>query len=144
MTTVWIGWALAAAALVVGWQAYGWQGLVMAVSVIVFWLLLQFTRTMRVMRQASGRPIGSVTSAVMLQSKLHPGIPLLDVIKMTGSLGRRIADGPAPPPTASRLKAPETYAWADPGGAEVQVLFGDDGKVVSWTFSRPTDAEAAS
>lgn len=124
--TVWMGWFLAIAALGVGWQAYGWQGVLLAVSIIVFWLLLQFSRTMRVMRKAAERPMGDVSSAVMMNAKLHAGIPLLDVIRMTGSLGRRTAE------------TPETYAWADAGGAEVEVVF-ENGRVARWTFSRPQE-----
>ena len=46
----WLGWALAAAALFLGWRSYGWPGVALAFSVIVFWLLLQFNRSIRVMR----------------------------------------------------------------------------------------------
>jgi len=31
-----VGWGLALAAVVVGWLSYGWQGLVLAVTVVVF------------------------------------------------------------------------------------------------------------
>ncbi|MFM7703598.1 MAG: hypothetical protein ACKO6D_01535, partial [Rubrivivax sp.] len=65
----WVGWALAAGALATGWLSYGWAGLVLAVTCIVFWLLLQFSRAMRVMRMAASRPVGTVDSAVMLHSK---------------------------------------------------------------------------
>jgi hypothetical protein len=123
----WIGWALAALAFGVGWQAWGWQGLVLAFSVVVFWLLLQFTRITRVLRRAGQSPVGHVASAVMLHSRLHAGMPLLDILKLTGSLGRKIAE------------VPETFVWADPGGAEVRVEL-DRGRCARWALQRPGDA----
>ena len=44
-----LGWALALVLVVVGWRSYGVAGLALAASVIVFWLMLQFSRVMRVM-----------------------------------------------------------------------------------------------
>jgi hypothetical protein len=101
--SVWIGWALAAAALVVGCLAYGWRGLVLAISMIAFWLLLQFSRTLRALRQASLAPVGHVESAVMLHARLHDGVKLVDIVKLAGSLGRKVRDDP------------ETLAWRDRG-----------------------------
>jgi hypothetical protein len=45
-----VGWALAVAAVAAGYVGYGWPGVVLAVTVVVFWLLLQFSRALRVMR----------------------------------------------------------------------------------------------
>jgi hypothetical protein len=42
-----IGWVLAGLAFVAGWVGWGWRGLVLALTVVVFWMLLQFSRTMR-------------------------------------------------------------------------------------------------
>jgi hypothetical protein len=56
------------AAVALGYVQYGWPGVVLAVSGIVFWLLLQFTRALRAMRTAGGAPVGHVASAVMLQA----------------------------------------------------------------------------
>ncbi len=120
----WIGWSLALIALVAGWQIYGWPGIVLAFTVIVFWLLLQFTRISRVMRDAGRAPIGHIDSAVMLNAKLAAGTPLLDVLRLTKSLGRKVGE------------TPETYLWTDPGGASVRVLL-DDGRVSSWQLERP-------
>jgi hypothetical protein len=39
-----LGVALAVAALGLGYTSYGWRGVVLAVTVVVFWLLLQFSR----------------------------------------------------------------------------------------------------
>lgn len=112
-----VGWALAAAALIAGWAGWGWQGLVLAVTVIVFWLLLQFNRAMRVMRNAAQRPVGWVPNAVMLHAKLKPGQRLLDVIVLTGSLGKKVSE------------APETWRWADEAGDAVLVEVDASGRV---------------
>ena len=87
MNAVW-GWALALAALVAGGLQWGWPGVVLAITVIVFWLLLQFSRALRVMRQATGAPLGHVDSAVMLHTKLRTGMRLIDIIPLTRSLGQ--------------------------------------------------------
>jgi hypothetical protein len=105
-----LGWALAAAALVGGYLSYGWKGLVLGLTVIVFWLLLQFSRSLRALRDASARPVATVDNAVMLHAKVQPGMRLVDVLKLTRSLGRRTAE------------VPETFVWADAGGDEVQVM----------------------
>ena len=126
----WIGWALAALAFFVGWRTWGWPGLVLALSVVAFWLLLQFTRISRVMRRAGQAPIGHVASAVMLHSKLRAGMPLIDVLRLTGSLGRKTAE------------TPETFAWVDPGGAEAQVVF-EGGRCARWMLQRGEDGDGA-
>jgi len=120
-----VGWALACLGLAMGWLAWGWPGLMLAVSAIVFWLLLQFTRSMRAMRLAADLPVGHIESAVMLQSKLRRGLLMLDVMKLTRSLGRRI--DPA---------SDDLWAWVDPGGAEVRITF-EDGRCASWELRRP-------
>jgi hypothetical protein len=124
--SAWVGWALALAALAVGGFAWGWQGLVLAFTLVVFWLLLQFSRALRVMRGASATPVGQVPSAVMLNAKLHPGMTLLQVIAITRSLGHRISE------------MPEVWSWSDPGGAAVAVTL-EHGRVVRWTLQRPGD-----
>ena len=104
-----LGWGLAAIALAVGYASYGWPGVLLGVSVIVFWLLLQFSRSLRVMRVAAGRPVGSIDNAVMLHAKLKPGLRLLEILPMTRSLGQKLADDP------------ETFVWTDAGGDRVRV-----------------------
>lgn len=121
---VWIGWALAAAALAAGYLGYGWRGLLLALSVIVFWLLLQFSRTLRVLRTAAQRPVGSVASAVMLNAKLHAGMRLPEVIRLTGSLGQKLSGGP------------ESFLWRDAGGDGVEVELAADGRVATWRLVR--------
>jgi hypothetical protein len=104
-----IGWALAALGIVAGWFGYGWPGVLMALSVTVFWLLLQFSRVMRVMRDAAARPVGVIDNAVMLHARLRPGMKLLQVLPLTRSLGQKIADDP------------ETFVWTDGAGDRVRV-----------------------
>ncbi len=132
------GWSLAFVALVAGWFSYGWQGLALAFTVIVFWLLIQFNRSVRVMRDASQSPVGHVPSAVMLHAKLRAGLSMLEVVRMTKSLGRRLGE----PPDASPGASPETWAWADDSGAELRIVF-VKGLCRSWTLNRPAEAQAA-
>jgi hypothetical protein len=56
------------------YRAYGWPGIAIAVTGIVMWMLLHFTRMMKVLKRAGNRPIGFVDSAVMLNAKLRPGL----------------------------------------------------------------------
>ena len=128
-----VGWGLACVALVAGWFGYGWPGLALAVTVIVFWLLIQFNRSVRVMRDASASPVGHVPSAVMLHSKLRTGLPMLQIVKLTKSLGKRLSESPD--------KSQETWAWADDSGAEVRIVF-DKGVCASWTLNRPAEEAA--
>ena len=120
----WVGWSLAVVAVAAGYVGYGWPGVLLAASVTVFWLLLQFSRALRVMRNAARAPVGHVPSAVMLHSKLHAGMPMLDVVRLTRSLGRRLGD------------EPETFVWQDESGAEVEIAF-DGGRCKAWRLVRP-------
>ena len=125
-----IGWALAALAVAVGYAQWGWQGVVLAVTVIVFWLLLQFSRTLRLLRSAGQAPLGHVDSALMLQSRLRAGMRLPAVIGLTRSLGRKVHD------------EPETFAWRDTGGDEVEIAF-VGGRCTRWTLRRADPAARA-
>jgi hypothetical protein len=124
------GWVLAAVALVAGYLAYGWRGLLLGTSVVVFWLLLQLSRSLRALRQAGSRPVGQIDNAVMFQAQLQTGQPLVQVLKLTGSLGVKLAD------------TPQTYRWADAAGDAVRVEL-QSGKVSRWTLERvPKSATA--
>ena len=118
-----IGWSLALAAFAAGYVGYGWRGVLLAVSVVAFWLLLQFSRAVRVMRQATGRPVGQVQSAVMLHARLHSGMRLAQILAITHSLGRPVAADP------------ETWAWCDDGGDEVRVEL-QGGRLSKWSLHR--------
>ena len=65
--------------------------------------------------------MGSVANAVMLNSKLHAGMKLVDLITLTGSLGVK--------------QAPETFVWRDAGGDAVEVKL-VKGKLVEWRLIR--------
>jgi len=127
-----IGWALAVAAVIAGWLTWGWPGVVLALSVTVFWLLLQFSRSLRVLRLAARSPVGQVAGAVMFNARLRPGLRLAEVIGMTKSLGRKLRDEPL-----------ETYEWVDAGGVAVEVEF-EGGRCKRWTLRRPEEPIARS
>jgi hypothetical protein len=120
-----LGWSLAAIGVVAGWWAYGWQGVVMAASLTAFWLLLQFSRVLRAVKNAGQAPMGHVPSAVMLHSRLKTGMTLMQLIGLTRSLGRRVSE------------TPEAWAWADDGACEVTAVFDAKGRLASWTLKRP-------
>ncbi|RVU49591.1 hypothetical protein [Rubrivivax rivuli] len=121
-----LGWALALAAVVGGWLSYGGPGVLLALTVIVFWLLLQFSQALRTLRIASQRPVGVVPSAVMLNAKLHAGMRLPQVLRLTLSLGR---------PVQAESGGTEVWAWADETGDEVQVTL-HGGRVTQWQLQR--------
>jgi hypothetical protein len=120
----WLGWALAGAVVALGYVQYGWQGAVMGITIVVFWLLLQFNRAVRAMRMAAQSPVGHVDSAVMLHARLKPGLRLIDIVPITRSLGRKLGD------------EPEVFVWTDNSGAAVEVVL-EGGRCVRWTLSRP-------
>jgi uncharacterized protein (DUF58 family) len=126
-----LGWALAVAAVAVGYGAYGWPGVFLAISVIAFWLLLQFSRALRALRLAGSNPVGSVANAVMFNARLQKGMRLPDVLKLTKSLGRRIGES----------ETPEVWAWADAGSDEVQVQL-QGGSVTGWQLIRGNQSQA--
>jgi hypothetical protein len=122
-----IGWLLAAAALAAGWWGYGWRGVVLAATVVAFCLLLQFSRTVRLLRQAASAPVGRVGNAVMLHAQLRVGLRLANVIRLTGSLGSRLRPGPN-----------DGFAWSDTSGDRVEVDF-VDGRCTSWRLVRSAE-----
>ena len=122
-----LGWLLAAVGLVAGYRAYGWPGVMLALTVVVFWLLLQFSRALRALRKAGAAPVGSLRSAVMLHAKLRKGMTLPQVLAATGSLGEKVDVPPA--------GAGESWRWRDAGGAVVTVHL-KRGKVVDWSLVR--------
>ena len=60
-------------ASVLAFRSYGWAGIAAVVTVLMFGILLHFSRMMQVLKRAANRPIGYVDSAVMLNAKLKPG-----------------------------------------------------------------------
>jgi hypothetical protein len=118
-----IGWVLAVAAVALGYVQWGWPGVALGVSVVVFWLLLQFSRAMRVMKMAGAAPLGHVDSAVMLHAKLSKGMTLMQILPLTRSLGVKVSD------------VPEIFEWRDTSGAVLRVeLVG--GRCSAWALER--------
>ena len=91
------------------------------------WLLLQFSRALRAMREASGRPVGEVDNAVMLHARLRAGLRLVDVLKLTRSLGTPLATGVE--------AVDETFVWQDAAGDRVEVDL-QHGRVTAWRLLR--------
>jgi len=125
-----LGWALALLAVVAGYVGYGWRGLVLALTVVVFWMLLQFSRALRAMREAAGRPVGRVDSAVMLHAGLRPGMRLVDIMKLTRSLGEVLSQDP------------EIFVWTDDSGDRVRVEL-RGGRVSVWVLQRAAEHAVA-
>jgi hypothetical protein len=111
----------------VAYRGYGWAGVALAASGIVMWMLLHFTRMMKVMQRASKRPVGYCDSAVMLNAKLRPGVNLLHVMAMTRALGEQVSP---------KEQQPELYRWTDGSGSHVTCEF-RNGKLVKWELFRP-------
>ena len=127
----WLGWLLAVAGLAAGYRAYGGPGVVLAATIVVFWLLLQFSRALRTLRAASAEPVGSLDSAVMLHAKLRPGMTLPQVLAVTGSLGEKTETRSA--------NSEESWRWRDAGGSAVTVHL-RHGRVVDWSLVRQDGA----
>jgi len=124
------GWALAAVAVIASYWAYGWQGMLAALTLVVFWLLLQFSQALRAMRTAAARPVGFVDNAVMLHARLRRGMRLVDIIGLTRSLGEKLSDDP------------ESYVWRDAAGDSVVVDL-PGGRCSHWRLERAAAAPAA-
>lgn len=115
------------------WQGYGWGGVALVAGGIVMWVLLHFNRMMQALKRTANRPIGYVDSAVMLNSRLSPGVNLLHVISLTRALGKLLSpDG----------EQPEIYRWTDASESHVTCEF-NGGKLVKWKLERPADPAAA-
>jgi hypothetical protein len=121
-----VGWVLAAVLAVASFGAYGWQGLALAVSVIVFWLLLQFNRAMRVMKNAAQSPVGEIPNAVMFNARLESGLTMLQIVTRTKSLGRKVEG------------SEDDWAWHDAGGSSVTLHF-ERGRLKRWQLERPAE-----
>ncbi|HJV69205.1 hypothetical protein [Ideonella sp.] len=126
-----LSWTLGVAAVAVGYVQWGWQGVVFATTIVVFWMLLQFSRALRAMREAAAAPVGSVPSAVMLHAKLRAGMRLTQLLRLAGSLGRRVTHEPQ-----------EVYEWADASGACLRAEF-DGGRLARWDLRRLPEAVAS-
>ncbi|WP_198971274.1 glycerate kinase [Xylophilus sp. ASV27] len=113
--------------LAAAFSSYGWRGVAVVSGGLLMWLLLHFTRLMTVLKRAADRPVGYVGSAVMLNAKLRPRLPLLHVVALTKSLGQQ--QSPAD-------TQPEVFRWTDGGGSYVDCTFAE-GRLVHWQLTRP-------
>ena len=118
------------AGVVLAYRSYGWAGIAGAASVLVFWILLHFSRMMQVLKRAAARPIGYVDSAVMLNAKLKPGMTLLHVVAMTRALG--VQQSP-------KDEQPEVFCWTDGSQSFVTCTF-VGGKLSHHELTRPAQA----
>ena len=125
-----LGWLLAAVFAFAAWRAYDLAGLALAASVIVFWLLLQFNRAIRVMKNAADSPVGHVASAVMFHATLARGMTMLQIVSKTKSLGRKVEG------------SDDDWRWSDDGGASV-VLHFERGRLARWQIERAAEPEPA-
>lgn len=121
-----VGWALAALAVAIGYVQWGWPGVALAATMIAFWLLLQFSRALRVLRNAGRAPVGHIDSAVMLAARLHAGQRLPQILALTRSLG--LASG-------SPERDQEVFEWRDAGGDVVRAEL-VRGKLLRWQLLR--------
>ena len=121
-----LGWVLAAVLAVASFEAYGWPGLALAASAIVFWLLLQFNRAVRVMKNAAASPVGEIASAVMFNARLGSGLNMLQIVTRTKSLGRKVEG------------SEDDWVWHDAGGSSVTLHF-ERGRLKRWQLERPAD-----
>ena len=115
--------------LLLSFRAFGWWGFSLVSSGIVFWLLQHTHRLMQTMERASARPVGVVANAVMFHAQLHPGLRLLQVIGLSGSLGQLQSEPQA---------QPEVFAWQDEAGDRVQCHFAE-GRLTEWQLHRAAD-----
>lgn len=114
---------LAASALLAGWWSFRWAGLVLAITVIAFWSILQFNRASRQLRNVADRPKGMVDSVVTLQSKLGHGMTMAEVLEISRSLGQRVNE------------RGNEWLWRDSYGNQIVVTF-RRGTVERWSATR--------
>ncbi|NMM14739.1 MAG: glycerate kinase [Rhodoferax sp.] len=113
--------------VIAAYYFYRWAGVAVAVSALVMWLLLHFSRMMQVLKRTTNRPIGYVGSAVMLNAKLQPGMTLLHVVAMTRALGKRLTE---------KDVQPEVFRWTDGTDSHVTCTF-VGGKLAQHVLFRP-------
>jgi hypothetical protein len=129
-TKFWLSALLIFTATGVAWRLWGGVAVATVAGALLMWLLLHYTRLMKTMQRAAHRPIGTVSSAVMLNARLSKGMSLLQIIGLTHSLGQTVE---AQPP--GMKPAAETFVWTDASLASVTVVF-QRGKARSWNLSR--------
>jgi hypothetical protein len=125
-------WLAGAVLIAAAYKSYGWQGVLLVSGAILFYLLLHFNRMMQALKRAANRPIGYVASAVMLNTKLKPGLTLLHVVALTRSLGAL---------QSPKDTQPEIFRWTDAGDSFVVCRF-VNGKLAGHELIRPSEPVA--
>jgi len=126
--------AMALALSYAAWRSHGLPGLLLAVLMLSFWLMLHFTKLMRLLRTVAARPMGRARDAAALHARLKPGMAMVDVIRLTLSIGQLRT----PPDTE-----PEERHWADDTGQVVVCRF-EHGRLASFRLepvSPPDDSD---
>lgn len=113
-------------AVIYGWWAHGWQGLLVGVLVAGLWAWYQFRRDRRLIEAAGSRPAGEVDSVVTLQAQLAHGMQMAEVVAVAGSLGRAYGTR-------------DEWQWTDAAGNEIVVTFRRS-VVVRWAVARAETA----
>ena len=129
--------ALAIVLLIWAYDSMEWLGLGLAVTAMVSWFLLHYTRLIHIFNRAAKRPLGYVDSAVMMHVKIKKGMPLLKVIALTKSLGQKHGEITNPPVD------PEIYTWTDGSDSSVRCEF-VGGRLTVWELRRPQHNEEIS
>ncbi len=117
------GGALVVAVTFLAWEMFGGRGVAVAVSALLFLSMLQLNRTVRVMKAAAQNPLARVSSAVMFQAGLRPGLTMLQIVASTRSLGRKIEG------------TQDDWLWSDAGGDSVCLHF-VRGRLATWQLER--------
>ena len=124
----WLFPAMAAALAYAAWRSYSWPGLILALLMLSFWLLLHFTKLMRLLRTVANRPLGRVRDVGAMAKRLKPGMPLVDVMRLTLSIGALRSA----PDTDSELRT-----WSDDAGRTAICHF-EQGRLVSFRVEPST------
>jgi hypothetical protein len=119
--------------VVLAFDAAGWRGVFLVASAFVTWLLWQFSRFLGVLRRAARHPVGQVASVAAVHARLKAGLPLLNVLGMTQSLGKLESEEKA---------QPEIYSWVDDTLASLRCTF-VDGKLARWSKEAAPEAATA-
>ena len=120
----------AAIVIVLAYQSYGWSGVVLGVTALATYLIVQFNRMLKILKVTAQRPKGFVESAVMFNARLKPGDNLLRVMQMTQSIGE---------PLTPEGQEPELFRWTDASASHVTCEF-VKGRLAKWTLERPAEA----
>ena len=116
------------------YRSYGWPGIAVVMTFLVFGILLHFTRLMTILKRATNRPIGHVDSAVMLNAKLKSGVTLMHVVAMTRALGLL---------KSAKDAQPEVFEWKDGTDSVVTCTF-VNGKLSQHVLVRPNQPHETS